>query len=395
MVLLFDFAGGGALVPEEVRRAETPETMELWEEPDAYYAWQKAEGVPVIVDYAFEDMNEIPLGNWERKGGRGAIINIPNPALPNDCHVVEIAPGGKSEPEHHMYEEVMYVVSGRGATSVWTDEKNKVTFEWAPGSMVSIPMNATYQHFNGSGSQPARYVSMTNAPPVMRMFKSTDFIFNNPFHFTDRFGGEGDESYFSGQGQVYRRKGSKFGTMWKSNFIPNVDTMPLWDYKDRGAGGVNTHFDMAGNITKSHVSEFPVGTYKKGHRHGPGAHLVICGGVGFSVLWWEGKPYKKVNWKKGSLVIVPEEGTFHQHFNTGKEPARYLALRAPNGTPDKYGESNVSMKEGGMQIEYEDEDPEIHKMFEADLAAHGAPCRMKAFIPWCTGEVGPTNERDT
>ena len=59
------------------------------------------------------------------------------------------------------------------------------------------------------------------------------------------------------------------------------------------------------------------------------------------------------------------------------------------------GESNVSIKEGGMQIEYEDEDREIHRIFESELEKHGAPCRMKAFIPYCTGEVGPTNERDT
>jgi hypothetical protein len=53
------------------------------------------------------------------------------------------------------------------------------------------------------------------------------------------------------------------------------------------------------------------------------------------------------------------------------------------------------MKEGGWQIEYEDEDREIHEIFEKELADNGATCRMKAFVPWCTGEVGPTSERDT
>ena len=48
-----------------------------------------------------------------------------------------------------------------------------------------------------------------------------------------------------------------------------------------------------------------------------------------------------------------------------------------------------------MQIEYEYEDREIHRIFESELEKNGAPCRMKAFIPYCTGEVGPTNERDT
>ena len=185
--------------------------------------------------------------------------------------------------------------------------------------------------------------------------------------------------------------------MWKTNFVPNADIMKLWRYRDRGAGGINTHFDLANNVTGTHISEFPVGTYKKGHRHGPGAHLVILGGVGFSALWWdnEKKDYEIAPWKKGGMVIVPAEATYHQHFNTGPEPARYLALRSDDGQPSKWGESNVSIKEGGMQIEYEDEDREIHRIFESELAKHGAPCRMKAFVPYCTGEVGPTNERDT
>jgi hypothetical protein len=54
----------------------------------------------------------------------------------------------------------------------------------------------------------------------------------------------------------------------------------------------------------------------------------------------------------------------------------------------------VSMKDGGRQIEYEDEAREIHEIFEAELAKVGATCRMKSFIPYCTGEFGPTTERD-
>ena len=363
----------------DLREAELPENMDLWEAGDPYLDWIKAEGVKRIVEYKFEDLNEVELGDWERKGGKGAIINIPNGFLPNDAHLIEIKPGGKSAPERHMYEEVMYVVSGRGATSVWLSEGQKATFEWAAGSLLVIPLNATYQHFNGSGAEPARYVSMTNAPPTLRMFRSTDFVFNNDFTFNDRFSGD-DEDFFNGQGTLFRRKGTKFGTMWKTNFVPNADIMKLWQYRDRGAGGINTHFDLAGNVTGTHISEFPVGTYKKGHRHGPGAHLVILGGEGFSLLWWdnEKKEYEIAPWKKGGMVIVPADATYHQHFNAGAEPARYLALRGDDGQPSQWGESNVSMKEGGMQIEYVDEDPWIREYFKEELAKRGVETRMPA-----------------
>jgi hypothetical protein len=100
------------------------------------------------------------------------------------------------------------------------------------------------------------------------------------------------------------------------------------------------------------------------------------------------------------MVIVPNDDCFHQHFNTGPTRARYLALRpgtggffSPQGGRGRL--ADVDIKEGGNQIEYADENPTIHEIFEAELARHGATCRMKAFVAGCHGEVGPTSERDT
>ncbi|MCH8849817.1 MAG: hypothetical protein IIC89_03215, partial [Chloroflexi bacterium] len=84
----------------DMKVAATPEDLDEFNTEDGYARWQQREGVRVIVDFAFEDLGKIELGPWERKGGTGAIINIPNDHLTNDSHVVEIRPGGKSEPEH-------------------------------------------------------------------------------------------------------------------------------------------------------------------------------------------------------------------------------------------------------------------------------------------------------
>ena len=97
----------------------------------------------------------------------------------------------------------------------------------------------------------------------------------------------------------------------------------------------------------------------------------------------------------GSMVIVPAEATFHQHFNMGTERARYLALRAGTGLVERGRRSDLSIEEGGWQIEYPNEVREVHQVFEEELRKRGATCQMKAFVSWCTGEVGPTNEQDT
>ncbi|MQA66994.1 MAG: cupin domain-containing protein [Alphaproteobacteria bacterium] len=376
----------------DMKIAEAPEEpLDDFVIEDAYVAWQRREEVRVIEDYAFGDLCEIELSPWPRKGGAGAIINVPNEYLPNDAHLVEIAPRGKSEPERHMYEENVYVLSGHGATRVWLDGYEPDMFEWEEGSFFSIPLNAWYQHFNGS-AEPARYVAVTDAPPTMRRMRDDDFIFNNPFQFISRYKAGTDQ--FNG-GKLFNRR------VWETSFVANAQDMPLYGWKERGAGGINVMLEMANNAQKAHISEFPVGTYKKGHRHGPGAHLVILSGVGFSLLWTKDdlSDLRKCDWKKGGMVIVPSDQCFHQHFNTGTTRARYLALRPgtagflpPHGLGRKI---DISIKEGGCQIEYADENSKIHEIFEAELARHGAKCRMKAFVPGCNGEYGPTNERDT
>jgi quercetin dioxygenase-like cupin family protein len=363
--------------------------------PDAYEEWLESEGVKVHEEFYFPSLAKLELGPWERKGGKGAVAHINNRHMPNDCHVIEIKPGGKSEPEHHMYELTIYVVSGTGGTTIWNNEKQKQTFEWHTGSLFSIPLNATYQNFNGSGTEPARYIAVTNAPPMMRLFHDNKFMFNSDYKFESRFAGE--EDYFNGNGKLYTRR------VWESNFIANAPDMLLYGWKERGAGGINAMLEMANNNMKSHISEFPIGTYKKAHCHGPGAHLVLLSGSGgFSLVWTkeDRSDMIKCDWAHGSMVVVPSDNCYHQHFNTGTNRARYLALRSGDqglNSPRGGGGDGAdkSIKEGGWQIEYGDEDQEIHQIFEKDLKAHGAPCKMKSFIPWCTGEVGPTSERET
>ncbi|MGY9004781.1 MAG: hypothetical protein ACKVJQ_01585, partial [Alphaproteobacteria bacterium] len=81
---------------------------------------------------------------------------------------------------------------------------------------------------------------------------------------------------------------------------------------------------------------------------------------------------------------------FHQHFNSGAQPARYLALRWNSWRynfmkqKNREGETFTSIKEGGSQIEFEDENPAIHKDFEAALGKAGAKCTMGGYHPLCS-----------
>ena len=95
-------------------------------------------------------------------------------------------------------------------------------------------------------------------------------------------------------------------------------------------------------------------------------------------MWPEGEEPRRYDWEVGTL-IVPPNMWFHQHFNTGTTPARYLAfkhegvaIRNAQGVPKAW----ISRRLGGDQIDYADETPEVRKIFADALAKHGLTSRM-------------------
>ena len=74
--------------------------------------------VPAVRGFHIEDINRVELYPWARMGGRGVYLNLDGSEGVNDCYVCEIASGKSLEPQKHMFEELVYVVGGRGATTV-------------------------------------------------------------------------------------------------------------------------------------------------------------------------------------------------------------------------------------------------------------------------------------
>src|SRR5437870_2581764 len=85
-----------------------------------YDRWVREEGIPDIRTFYIQDLNQVPVEPWERMGGRGALIHLEgSEAAHTDAYVCEIAAGTQLKPQKHLFEETVYVVTGRGATSVW------------------------------------------------------------------------------------------------------------------------------------------------------------------------------------------------------------------------------------------------------------------------------------
>ncbi len=115
--------------------------FDQWYVKSSYQAFVKQEGVPLYEGSALENLNTLELGDWERRGGKAAYTRLGEQET-NSLQIVEIPPKGELKPERHIYDAIMYVMQGRGASTIWQEGEKKHTVEWEEGSLLSIPLNA-------------------------------------------------------------------------------------------------------------------------------------------------------------------------------------------------------------------------------------------------------------
>ncbi len=358
-----------------------------------YGRWMEQEGIPIIQGYGVEDLTSVPREPWARVGGGGAFVHLEGMGGVTGMYVVEIPAGGSLEPEKHMYEEVMYVLRGRGLTQVWRNDQEKRYFEWGTGSLFAPPLNTWHRLINGS-HEPALLCAVTNAPIVMDVYHSTDFIFGSDYVFNDRYQG-GDDFFREGA----KRYPSGLMPIWETNFIPDTQKAYLDLQECKGEGNRATQFEISGNGLVGHIHEVPLGKYQKCHYHFGGAVLMALSSQGYTLMWpfeagvrpfeaGRGDSVVRVNWKPGS-VFSPPHYWFHGHYNSGGEPARQMAIRYGSrlydtGLNRAFNRQTdgllMSVRDGGTMIEYEDEDPALRRMYRAELERNGMSFLMDSVL---------------
>lgn len=348
---------------------------------EPYLDWAAAEGVPVVEDFGV-DLLAVETAPWDRFGVDGAIVHLKGRGDFVSVFLLDLPPGAQTTPRRQLFEEVVYVLSGHGSTTVEAADGRIHSFEWGPKSLFALPLNARYRHFSGGGRARARLASTHNMPIVYNLFRDEAFVFDNPCRFSAR---EGAAGYFAGDGDLIPGKPGRY--VWETNFVADISAFELHSWERRGAGGSTIQFILAEGTMHTHVSEMPVGTYKKAHRHGPDVHVFCVAGEGYSLLWYEGDAdFTRVDWRHG-VVFTPPDMMFHQHFNSGSKPARYLGVglgnnRYPLAANRRrvFKGMDVNVRDGGLQIEYGDQDPRIHEIYLAELAGAGVPSGMGGFI---------------
>src|ERR1051325_10205802 len=133
-----------------------------YSEKTPYELWQESEGVPIVRGHCVEDLSAVQVATWERKGVPGCFINLIGAGRTCDVQVSEIPARQNTKPQRFMFEQLVYIVKGRGATTVWNEEGKRQTFEWQEGSLFSPPLNAWHQPFNEQGDSAERLIALTD-----------------------------------------------------------------------------------------------------------------------------------------------------------------------------------------------------------------------------------------
>jgi hypothetical protein len=350
---------------------------------DPYLDWAKGEGVPMHLDFG-HDLLALETGRWDRYDAKGCFAHTHGRGDFMANYVLEVEPGKRTRPVKHLYEAFVYVLAGVGTTKIWMPNGEEQLFEFGKHSLFAIPLNCQYQIFNGSGREPVRLSVTNDAPITMNLFHNEAFIFDNPCTFPERFGAE---NQFRGEGELLtltRGTGVAQLNIWETNFVPDVTSFKLYELNERGKGSLNVSFVLADSTMHAHCSQIPTGRYKKAHRHAAGTHVHAIDGEGYSLLWYEGdSDFREIPWRHG-VMYTPPFWMFHQHFNTCGRPARYLACslgsrRYPFISLRKKsaeGGGSTSIQQGGRQIEFEDQDPRIHRKWLEEIARTGVDSQM-------------------
>jgi hypothetical protein len=345
--------------------ATQPQIAETyWSPRGAYQRWIESLELPIHGGHFVDNLSTAEVAWWPERQCNAAFVVLEGLKDLQEARIQEIPPGKELPPVKIALEELVYVVGGRGICTIWGAEGlKKYSFEWHEHSIFMIPPNYTAQISNVSGTTPARLLHTNYLPLAVQAEGNVDFFFNNPKVDLNILYGQ-DQNPFSLAG-AYTEADSRgeANNRWTGNFFPD---MAVWDKmapnRKRGAGGVSVYFQSRTGKS-GHMSMFPPRRYKMAHRHGPGRVIVIPKGDGYSILWPPGGEKTIVKWQEGS-VFTPPDQWYHQHFNVGTEPARYIAFNPPRLFSGHYDSE-------AQQIWYTDEEPWIREMFEAELAKRG------------------------
>ncbi|HLI24242.1 MAG TPA: hypothetical protein VKU91_04760, partial [Acidimicrobiales bacterium] len=78
---------------------------------DPYEGWTARQGIPVVEGFAV-DLLSVDTAPWHVSGTPAALVHVAGRGDFANVIVLELPPAGATSPQRHLYEEVVYVLTG-------------------------------------------------------------------------------------------------------------------------------------------------------------------------------------------------------------------------------------------------------------------------------------------
>jgi oxalate decarboxylase/phosphoglucose isomerase-like protein (cupin superfamily) len=307
--------GQEAIVSEELAKK-----FRHRERTTPYLRWVRAKVLDIISAHYVRTSRTGRAQALGARGGRGVYIN--HERLAHLERLLRLRDPARQEARAPApaVREMILVLDGRGSTTVWNDEGSASPSSGrrarcSPSRSMLAP--ALQRLRPGAGALRRGHQRAAGDQSL----RGHRLRLQHQARLQDRF---------TASPTISAPRASRRACCCRPTFVADAVNLPLISAKERGAGGGHIRFNMAKGSMNSHISQFPIGTYKKGHAHGPGAHVIILSGQGYSLMWPEGDEPRRYDWEVGTL-IVPPNMWFHQHFNSGTTPGALSRLQARGG----------------------------------------------------------------
>ncbi len=236
----------------------------------------------------------------------------------------------------HNIEAVIYILQGRGYSVI-----DGVRYDWEPGDLLCVPIFAWHLHLNPSDENMI-YVAATTGPLGMAL--GTAIYEDDRFPENWVFGQDGGESL-----KTLIPGGARTRVNYDTDTVPPMSAMDSLygeqlsfaanEERLRRQGRVlvkgkdirlektrmgyvtyvvDPKVGFRTRVLGTLLAEIPPGCHSGAHRHLYEEVNYILRGRGYSII-----EDRRVEWKAGDALCIPVFG-WHQHFNSGEEPARFL-----------------------------------------------------------------------
>ena len=179
-----------------------------------------------------------------------------------------------------------------------------------------------------ASSSPAVLIAGTTAPNLMNLINNTDFVFNTPYQFKDRFSGADDFYKYKDDIEPDPVRGL---AMRRTNFVPDVINCDLPLDNRRSVGWRRVEPFMTGNTFYLWIGQHEIGRYSKAHAHTSAAVLICLKGNGYTYTWPEREGVTP--WKDGKAGRRSSASTTSRSAWCRRRPAARAGITSISTPP--------------------------------------------------------------